>query len=172
MANNIEYVDIVSKAVGNTYELVDILSIYCWQYEKKEKRAAFFLPRLSYNTNKEYIEKMYPGISNKEEELKGKGIFTEIWKIAKFYNKVSILTPEDVLYNDFVTLSAFKAWVEKDNDLKMKKEKGEEVFLQVYSLGNKSKFADYKYSSLQNTPATVYYDWSDILKNTQKIEGK
>ncbi len=54
----------------------------------------------------------------------------------------------------------------------MKKEKGEEVFLQVYSLGNKSKFADYKYSSLQNTPATVYYDWSDILKNTQKIEGK
>ena len=90
----------------------------------------------------------------------------------KFYNKVSILTPEDVLYNDFVTLSAFKAWVEKDNDLKMKKEKGEEVFLQVYSLGNKSKFADYKYSSLQNTPATVYYDWSDILKNTQKIEGK
>ena len=52
MANNIEYVDIVSKAVGNTYELVDILSIYCWQYEKKEKRAAYFLPRLSFNSNK------------------------------------------------------------------------------------------------------------------------
>ena len=140
MENIIKYVDIVSKPVGCTYEFVDMLGIYCWQYDKTEKRAAFFLPRLSYNTNKEYIEKMYPGISNKEEELKGKGIFTEIWKIAKFYNKVSILTPEDVLYNDFVTLSAFKAWVEKDNDLKMKKEKGEEVFLQVYSLGNKSKF--------------------------------
>lgn len=172
MANNIEYVDIVSKAVGNTYELVDILSIYCWQYEKKEKRAAYFLPRLSFNSNKDYLEKLYPGISQNDEELKGKGVFTEIWKIAKFYNKVSILNPEEVLYNDPVTLSAFKAWVEKDNDLKMKKEKGEEVFLQVYSLGNKSKFADYKYSSLQNTPATVYYDWSDILKNTQKIEGK
>ena len=172
MANNIEYVDIVSKAVGNTYELVDILSIYCWQYEKKEKRAAFFLPRLSYNTNKEYIEKMYLGISNKEEELKGKGIFTEIWKIAKFYNKVSILTPEDVLYNDFVTLSAFKAWVEKDNVLKMKKEKGEEIFLQVYALENKSTFAKYRYSSLQNTAATVYYDWSEILNGAQEIKGK
>lgn len=172
MANNIEYVDIVSKAVGNTYELVDILSIYCWQYEKKEKRAAYFLPRLSFNSNKDYLEKLYPGISQNDEELKGKGVFTEIWKIAKFYNKVSILNPEEVLYNDPVTLSAFKAWVEKDNDLKMKKEKGEEVFLQVYSLGNKSKFADYKYSSLQNTAATVYYDWSEILNGAQEIKGK
>ena len=85
----------------------------------------------------------------------------------KFYNKVSILTPEDVLYNDFITLSAFKAWVENSPELK-EKQKGEEVFLQVYSLGNKSKFADYKYSSLQNTTATVYYDWSDILKTPRK----
>ena len=55
--------------------------------------------------------------------------------VQKNFIKVSILTPEDVLYNDFVTLRAFKAWVEKDNNLKMKKEKGEEVYLQVYSLG-------------------------------------
>ena len=59
--------------------------------------------------------------------------------VQKNYIKVSILTPEDVLYNDFVTLSAFKAWVENSPDLKEKKQKGEEVFLQVYSLGNKSK---------------------------------
>lgn len=45
-----------------------------------------------------------------------------------------------MLYNDFVTLSAFKAWVENSPDLKEKKQKGEEVYLQVYSLGNKSKF--------------------------------
>ena len=172
MANNIEYVDIVSKAVGNTYELVDILSIYCWQYEKKEKRAAYFLPRLSFNNNKEYLEKLYPDISKEEDALKGKGVFTEIWKIAKFYNKVSILNPEEALYNDPVTLSAFKAWVEKDNDLKMKKEKGEEIFLQVYALENKSTFANYRYSSLQNTAATVYYDWSEILNDAQEIEGK
>ena len=44
-----------------------------------------------------------------------------------------------MLYNDFVTLSAFKAWVENSPELKEKKQKGEEVFLQVYSLGNKSK---------------------------------
>ena len=55
--------------------------------------------------------------------------------VQKNFIKVSILTPEDVVYNDFETLSAFKAWVEKDNNLKMKKEKGEEVYLQVYSLG-------------------------------------
>ncbi|MDD7580125.1 MAG: hypothetical protein PUJ70_04025 [Treponema sp.] len=45
------------------------------------------------------------------------------------------MTPEDVLYNDFVTLSAFKAWVEKSPELKEKKQKGEEVYLQVFSLG-------------------------------------
>ncbi|MCI7440719.1 MAG: hypothetical protein MSC48_05275 [Spirochaetia bacterium] len=55
--------------------------------------------------------------------------------VQKNYIKVSILTPEDVLYNDFVTLSAFKAWVENSPELKEKKQKGEEVFLQVYSLG-------------------------------------
>ena len=66
--------------------------------------------------------------------------YDEVVEIAKFYNKVSILTPEDVLYNDFVTLSAFKAWVVNIPELKEKKQKGEEVFLQVYSLGNKSKF--------------------------------
>ena len=75
-------------------------------------------------------------------------------------------------YDNCNSINPYKIESEKYNDLKMKKEKGEEVFLQVYSLGNKSKFADYKYSSLQNTPATVYYDWSDILKNTQKKEGK
>ncbi|MCI6809596.1 MAG: hypothetical protein MR958_05330 [Spirochaetia bacterium] len=53
--------------------------------------------------------------------------------VQKNYIKVSILTPEDVLYNDFVTLSAFKAWVE--NSPELKEQKGEEVFLQVYSLG-------------------------------------
>ena len=35
--NKIEYVDVVSKPVGITYEKVQILGIYCWQYEKNEK---------------------------------------------------------------------------------------------------------------------------------------
>ena len=37
-----------------------------------------------------------------------------------------------MLYNDFVTLSAFKAWVEKDNDLKMKKEPYNATFENEY----------------------------------------
>ena len=119
--NQIEFVDIVSKPVAITFRRIQTLGIYCWQYEKTERRAAFFLPRLSFNSNKEYLENLYPGISKKD--LKGKGIFTSIWKIAKFYNKVSILNPEEILYNDFATLSAFKCWVENDLNLKRKKEK-------------------------------------------------
>lgn len=120
--NKIEYVDVVSKPVGITYEKVQVLGIYCWPHGENEKRAAFFLPRLSFNTNTDYLEKLYPGISA-ENDLKGKGIFTSLWKIEKFYSKVSILHPEEVLSNDFATLSAFKAWVETDSNLNEKKTK-------------------------------------------------
>ncbi|WP_296025202.1 hypothetical protein [uncultured Treponema sp.] len=168
--NKIEFVDIVSKPVGITYSRIQTLGIYCWQYERTERRAAFFLPRLSFNSNKEYLENLYPGISKKD--LQGKGIFTSIWKIAKFYNKVSILNPEEILYNDFATLSAFKCWVERDSDLKRKKEKGEELFLQIYVLENESRFAKFKYTEVQNSAATIYYDWSEIPEESEEIKSK
>ena len=168
--NKIEFVDIVSKPVGITYSRIQTLGIYCWQYEKTERRAAFFLPRLSFNSNNEYLENLYPGISKKD--LQGKGIYTSIWKIAKFYNKVSILNPEEILYNDFATLSAFKCWVERDSDLKRKKEKGEEVFLQIYVLENESRFPKFKYTEVQNSAATIYYDWSEIPEESEEIKSK
>ena len=91
--------------------------------------------------------------------------------VQKNYIKVSILTPEDVLYNDFVTLSAFKAWVEKDNDLKMKKEKGEEVFLQVYSLGNKSKFVPARAGNF-NTSVCVVCTSREFFNAALKLTKK
>ena len=168
--NQIEFVDIVSKPVGITYSRIQTLGIYCWQYERTERRAAFFLPRLSFNSNKEYLENLYPGISKKD--LQGKGIFTSIWKIAKFYNKVSILNPEEILYKDFATLSAFKCWVENDLNLKRKKEKGEELFLQIYVLENESRFAKFKYTEVKNPTATIYYDWSEIPEESEEIKSK
>ena len=168
--NKIEFVDIVSKPVGITYSRIQTLGIYCWQYERTERRAAFFLPRLSFNSNNEYLENLYPGISKKD--LQGKGIYTSIWKIAKFYNKVSILNPEEILYNDFAPLSAFKCWVERDSDLKRKKEKGEEVFLQIYVLENESRFPKFKYTEVQNSAATIYYDWSEIPEESEEIKSK
>lgn len=145
--NKIEYVDVVSKPVGVTFEKVQVLGIYCWQYEKNEKRAAFFLPRLSFNTNTEYLEKFYSDIS-KKNNLKGKGIFTSLWKIEKFYNKVSILHPEEVLSNDFVTLSAFKAWVETDPNLNEKNKKTKKNFFRCMHLLTKRV--------LQNTNARKF----------------
>ena len=50
--NQIEFVDIVSKPVAITFRRIQTLGIYCWQYEKTERRAAFFLPRLSFNSKK------------------------------------------------------------------------------------------------------------------------
>ena len=169
--NKIEYVDVVSKPVGITYEKVQILGIYCWPHGENEKRAAFFLPRLSFNTNTEYLKKLYPSIS-KDKDLKGKGIFTSLWKIEKFYNKVSILHPEEVLSNDFVTLSAFKAWVETDPNLNEKKQKNEEEFLQVYALTDEARFAKYKCTEVQNSAATAYYSLKEILESEDMLESR
>lgn len=167
MANKIEFEDIVSKAVGTTYERVQTLGIYCWQYEKDEKRAAYFLPRFSFNQNKEYLENFYKDIS--KDNLQGKGIFSSIWRIAKFYNKVPVYEPEKVLYSDLQTLSAFNAWVQADENLRTKRDnKDDNTFLQVYVLENESRFAEYKYTEGQNSPgASAYYDWSDILEKRE-----
>ena len=48
--NKIEYVDVVSKPVGITYEKVQILGIYCWQYEKNEKICSDFFFRAFHST--------------------------------------------------------------------------------------------------------------------------
>lgn len=169
--DKIEYVDVVSKPVGITYEKVQILGIYCWPHGENEKRAAFFLPRLSFNTNIDYLEKLYPGIS-KEKDLKGKGIFTSLWKIEKFYSKVSILNPEEVLSNDFATLSAFKAWVETDSNLNEKKQKNEDEFLQVYALTDEARFAKYKFTEVQNSAAVAYYSLKEILESKDMLESR
>ena len=164
--NKIEYVDIVSKPVGKTYERVQTLGIYCWQYDKTEKRAAYFLPRFSFNTNKNYLENIRSGISE-NEKLQGKGIFSSLWRIRKFYNKVSVINPEAVLFDDIVALSAFKAWVDSDPDLKVIKESGDEnnekAFKQMYVLENEVQFDRLKYTEVQNSSATVYYDLNEIL---------
>ena len=104
--------------------------------------------------------------------LKGKGIFTSLWKIEKFYNKVSILHPEEVLYNDFATLSAFKAWVETDPNLNEKKQKNEEEFLQVYALTDEARFAKYKCTEVQNSAATAYYSLKEILESEDMLESR
>ena len=36
--------DIISKPVGETYELVQTLGIYCWQEDINHQDAAFFMP--------------------------------------------------------------------------------------------------------------------------------
>lgn len=165
--NKIEFVDIVSKPVGLTYERVQTLGIYCWQYENDDRTAAYFLPRLSFNTNKDYIKSLYPSFT--ENDLQGKGIFTSIWRIKKFYNKVSVLHPEQVLASDFQTLSAFRAWVQANESLREICDKNEEHFQQVYVLENESRFAQLKYTKQQNPTGKTYYSWSDILEK-QEIE--
>lgn len=170
MTNKNEIVDIVSKPVGITYERVQTLGIYCWQEGKKEKLPPFFLSRLSFNSNKDYLESLYPGISNKTE-LQGKGIFTSVWRIAKYYEKVSIINPENTLSSDKGALSAFKAWVQSDEELRKNRDDGKEVFLQMYVLEDEARFANYKYTTVQNSAATIYYDWSEILEK-QEVEGK
>ena len=47
MTHVIEFEDIVAKAVAKSYERIQALGIYCWQPDKIERNAAFFLPRLS-----------------------------------------------------------------------------------------------------------------------------
>ena len=65
--NEISFADIVSKPVGVSYEHVQTLGIYCWTDSEKERNAAFFLPRLSYNKNKEYITALYPDLEHNKD---------------------------------------------------------------------------------------------------------
>ena len=164
-------VDIVSKAVGVTYERVQTLGIYCWQPDAEEKEALYFLPRLSFNANKDYLDSIYPGISGKTE-LQGKGIFTSVWKIKNHYKMVSILHPENDISDDKHALSAFKAWVNADLELKAKKDGEQEAFLQVYVLQDEHRFPKYKYTEVQNpSGAKTYYSWDEILEK-EEIKGK
>lgn len=164
MAHEIKFEDIVSKAVAKSYERIQTLGIYCWQPDKIERTAAFFLPRLSYNQNKDYLEKLYPGISARAE-LEGRGIFASVWKIARYYGRVRVGSPEETLSGDMHTLSAFKAWCALDPNLKS------DDFLQVYVLSEEKTFAEFKYTSVQNPPATTYYSWLDIL-GKREISGR
>ena len=164
MSVTVSFEDIISKPVAGSYDMVQSLGIYCWQYEKSQKNALYFLPRLSFEQNKDYLERIYPEISDSEDELAGKGIFISIWKIARVYNKVSVKSPEEILSNDVHTLAAFKAWCTKaglDNDSEQ----------QIYVLEEERKFVQFKYTEKQNTAATIYYDWDEILSK-QKIKGK
>lgn len=166
MAVDVSFCDIISKPVDDTYELVQTLGIYCWQYEKTQQNALFFLPRFSFNENKDYLKQVYPDIENDVDELSGKGIYTSIWQIARVYNKVSINEPEKILGNDFHTLSAFQAWCSAQN--LYERELNEQ---QIYVLREERRFAKYKYTNIQNSPATIYYYWNEIL-NKQIIKGK
>lgn len=156
MAVTVTFEDIISKPVSDSYELIQSLGIYCWQYEKPQKNALFFLPRFSFDKNKDYLEKVYPSITEKEYELSGKGIYISIWKISHVYNKVSVKNPEKILSNDPHTLSVFKAWcsaLNLNSDLEQ----------QIYVLKEEKKFVEYKYTATQNPTGTIYYNWDDIL---------
>ena len=161
MSLTITFKDIISKPVSVSYELVQSLGIYCWQYEKSQQNALYFLPRLSFEQNKNYLKQIYPKICSSEHKLSGKGIYISIWKIARVYNKVSVKEPEKILSNDPHTLSAFKAWCSES-----KIDENEEQ--QIYVLTEEKKFVQYKYTKVQNSPATIYYDWNEILSK-QKI---
>lgn len=155
--------DIVSKPVDDTYELVETMGIYCFQYNKTEKRAAYFLPRYPYEKTKNHLSKWFPDIE-KEVSMKGKGIFPCIWKIERLYNKVSVASPEIALGEDISIISAFMEWCRqcnvKDNE-----------FLQLFVLSNQRIFAEYKYTETKNSSNMTYYSWSDILSKTE-IEKK
>ena len=161
--NEIHFTDIVSKPVGESYELVQMLGIYCWPSDEKERNAGFFLPRLSYNQNKEYLTALYPDLK-KNTNLQGRGIYTSIWRIANYYNGISLENAERVLCRDIATLSAFKIWVAKycNNSADP---------IQMYVLEEEKRFAQFKYTATQNPVGTIYYDWKEIITE-REIKGK
>ena len=164
MSKIIEFEDIVSKPVGVTYERVQTLGIYCFQAEKKERNAAYFLPRLSWNKNIDYLKSIYSDIEN-ESNLQGKGIYASVWNIERHYDNISLKNADKRLEHDMHTLSAFKAWVKADSNL------SEDTELQIYVLASERVFPKYKFTELQNTSATIYYNWDEKKKKTQ-IESK
>ena len=168
--SEIYFTDIISKPVGVSYELVQTLGIYCWQNDEKVKNAGFFLPRLSYNKNKEYITALYPDLE-KNTNLQGRGIYTSIWRIRNYYNSLSLENAERILCRDIATLSAFKTWIELYPKFESENSLSEQNLLQMYVLEEEKRFAQFKYTATQNPIGTIYYDWKEILKE-REIKGK
>ena len=168
--NEASFADIVSKPVGVSYEHVQTLGIYCWTDSEKERNAAFFLPRLSYNKNKEYITALYPDLEQ-NKDLQGRGIYTSIWRIGNYYKGISLENAERVLYRDIAALTAFKAWMEFVRKSEAENVLTEQSLKQMYVLEEEKRFVKYKYTATQNPSGTIYYDWKDILEK-REIKGK
>lgn len=169
--SEIYFKDIVSKPVGMSYEFVQTLGIYCWQSDEKERNAGFFLPRLSYNKNKEYITALYPDLEQ-NTDLQGRGIYTSIWRIGNYYNSLSLENAERILCRDIATLAAFKAWMELVPNSKSEKPLTEHTLMQMYVLEEEKRFAQFKYTATKNSFGTIYYDWKEILVREREIKGK
>ena len=65
-------------------------------------------------------------------------------------------SPEDILWQDYHTLSVFKAW-------KSFTPEDYENGVQVYVLEEEKRFPLYKYTATQNPSGIVYYDWDTLL---------
>lgn len=155
--------DIVSRPVGASYERVQLLGIYCWQKSIAVKPCPYFMPRLSFNENKDYLEKLYPGIS-KNTSLTGKGIYSSLWQSVRTYPCVMPSAPEQAFGNDSATLAAFKTWASAPDAFT---EEDRRDGVQVYVLGAERHFASYKRTAGQNPTGLVYLNLSDVLASDE-----
>lgn len=150
---------IVSKPVGKSYERVQLLGIYCWQNDRKldfKGDTLYFLPRIPFNENKDYLKSLYPEIV--KDDPQGKGIFISLWKIAGEPRVVMPDAPEKKLSGHL--LAAFRAWASVPNAFSDEDRKNG---VQMIELEEERRFTQYKYTATQNPSGTVYYSFSDIL---------
>jgi hypothetical protein len=150
--------EVFCPPVGDTYNLVEELSIYCCSADRSLKDAIYLLPRIPVSKVQHILSERY-GIVD-FTNLKGKGCSIALYKIDS-----SFIVDNDSMeeIEDQIIKEKVKRWFGK-----------ERMRLKVFVLSERMEFERPKITELQNNAWNGYFKlsqvWGDLIsKNTSRL---
>jgi len=141
--------EVFCPPVGDSYEKVKNLGIYCCPADRSLKEAIYLLPRIPVNKNEKILKEKYKFDNEAIKRIKGKGFSIALYKI-----ETSFIVDSD-------SLDAID-----DKELQNKViQWGLNERLKVFVLREKMDFREPKITDLQNNAWNGYFRLSDIWGN-------
>ncbi len=151
---------IISKAVGASFELVSRLHIYSCPEDHNDRNCRFFMPRMSYNTQKEFLTQLYPNFKFDDTVHRGKAVFCALYDMEKIYTGISKDNVERLKNIDMRAYLLFKEWVDAYPNEQGLFEEGKSYRLHV--LSSERRFVTPKFSQEQNNLGPRYCNLKDL----------
>ncbi len=155
---------IISKAVGKSFELVSRLHIYSCPERHNDKNCRFFMPRMSYNTQKEFLEQMFPSFKFNDGIHHGKAVFYALYDIEKIYGNISKDNIETLKNIDMRAYLLLREWVEAYPNEEKAFQEGSPY--RVYILSSERMFISPKFGQEKNNQGARYCNLEDIRSET------